>query len=119
MNALRQTFPGQRIYVPIVSVTAMRRFRDNFEPLIGVRAILGLFEVFGGGRFTVPSLNSNPRLGGFPPVSIKMVAKLTAKNLSAYQIALKMGCDPRTVHKAREKARKRGLLPNPSRKELT
>lgn len=110
MIALARTFPGQRIYVPWSNVEAMHRFRDNFEPLIGVGAVFALFELFGGMRITVPTRRVPERSKGFIPVDLGQVATLTAQKHTALQISILMGCDPRSVHKARTKARSLGLL---------
>lgn len=116
MKALARTFPGQRIYVPWSNVDAMHRFRENFEPLIGVAAVFALFELFGGLRIAVPTHRIPERYKGFVPVDLAAVVALTAEHKSAYEISKELGCDPRSVHKARTKARQLGLITTRKRK---
>lgn len=110
MTALARTFPGQRIYVPWQSPDAIERFRSNFAPLIGPDAVDTLMDLFGGLRIAVPTRRIPERSKGFVAVDVERVATLTAQHQTALQISQTMGCDPRSVHKARTKARSLGLL---------
>lgn len=112
MTALAKAFPGQRIYVPWSDVDAIERFTANFAPLIGQHAVETLMETFGGLRIAVPTQRVPARLKGFIPVDLDAVVTMTKdRHMTAGQIARRLKCDPRSVHKARTKARELGLLP--------
>jgi hypothetical protein len=118
VKALARTFPGQRIYVPWAMPEAIERFAANFTPLIGQTAVDALTSEFGGMRITVPTMRVPARAKGFVPVDVAAVASMTQdEQLTAGQIAHRLQCDPRSVHKARTKARRLGLLsPKPRKK---
>lgn len=113
VTALASRFPGQRIYVPWSNPEAMDRFMVNFEPLIGAAAVAELVDQFGGLRIAVPCnivAERKPGQIGTVPISVERVAELTAQGLTAKQIASLLTCHPRTVHKARTKAKRQGLI---------
>lgn len=117
VTALVSKFAGQRIYVPWRDRKAMAAFVDNFGPLIGRENAQRLIDDLGGQRFAVPTRTRPKRRKGFVPVDFNRVAILTARDkLTAAQIAGLLKCDPRSVHKARTKARSLGLLPSAKRK---
>lgn len=113
VEALATRFPGQRIYVPWSSQEALDRFMENFAPLIGADRVAALVDQFGGLRIIVPSHTTPERKRGqrgTVPLDVERVAELTEAGLTAKQIAAVLTCNPRSVHKARTKARRLGLL---------
>lgn len=110
LKALVKIFPGRRISVPGLSPEHMARFRENFAPLIGSDKVEALFEYFGGTRITIPTHRVPGRGRGFLPVSLARVVDLTENGLTAQQIARILQCEPRSVHKARTKARRLGMF---------
>lgn len=117
MKALVRVFPGQRIYVPCASPDHVARFRENFGPLIGSTAVEALIEELGGTRITIPTHRNPPGGPRRNPVSVERVAQLTLAKKSAQEIAAELQCEPRTVHKARTKARELGLF-NPRKRKV-
>ena len=118
VNQLAAVFPGQRIYVPWSNTEAMQRFMLNFEPLIGADRVARLLDEFGGLRITVPARTVPPRLKGFIPIDMERVIELTEASLTALQISKILKCDPRSVHGARTKARRLGLLKPKRRRKV-
>lgn len=110
VKALVSVFPGRRISVPGISPQHIQTFRENFAPLIGHDNVNALIEYFGGTRITVPTHRLPARGRGFLPVDMDRVVELTEAGLTAQQIAAVLECEPRSVHKARTKARRLGLF---------
>lgn len=111
MIALVRLFPGQRFYIPWRDPAAIQRFTENFTPLIGAEAVAALLDEMGCERIVIPTGRVPQRAKGYVPVDVDKVVKLTRRDMTALEISRELQCDPRSVHKARTKARDLGLLP--------
>lgn len=95
---------GTRISVPCDVDSPFVRGR-SLESRFGRETAILLVFHFAGRVIYIP------RAATSKPVDMRKVARLTRRNKSAREIALKLECSERAVYTARQRAREKGILP--------
>lgn len=108
--SLVETAGGLRLPIPSpTDVEPSRMCRARLRQLVGLAVANTLEQHFAGERIYVPkgphaSANASTRA-----ISPALVARLTRQGKNSRQIAQKLGCTQRAVHRKRAQARKANL----------